>query len=320
MGESKEKTIRDGFGDGLLELGHRNKDVIALTADLASSVKMVAFAQRYPERFIEVGIAEQNMAGIAAGLALSGKIPYIGSFSSFQPMRNLDQIRTSICIMNAPVKIVSSHGGFSFAADGIQIQALEDIAIMRTLPNMQVVVPADYHQTKQFAQEIAEIDGAVYLRIGRSAAPDLESHPLVDKSIYQPPRFGELQRLRGGGDGVIFACGYMVDLALQASAQLVEKGFHFSVANIHTIKPLDVAGVVEAAQATGRVITVEEHQRAGGLGSAIAETLLQHKVDFKMQMIGVEDTFGETAKSSEELWQSRGLTVENILSACHSLL
>lgn len=320
MTDKKQKTIRDGFGDGLVELGKQNQDVVALTADLASSLKMVSFAEKYPERFIEVGIAEQNMAGVAAGLALSGRIPYMGTFSSFQPMRNLDQIRTSICIMNAPVKIVSSHGGFSFPADGIQIQALEDIGIMRSLPNMNVVVPADYMQAKQFTKEIAKINGPVYLRIGRSEAVNLESHPLVDKSIYQSPSFGKLQRLRGGGDGIILATGYTVDLALQASAALEEKGFHFSVGNLHTIKPIDSESIIEAARATGKVITVEEHQIATGVGSAVAEVLLESGVDFKQKMIGVKDQFGETARSRDKLWETRGLTVENILAAAQALI
>lgn len=315
MSNQKPKSIRDGFGDGLLELGAQNKDVVALSADLRESVRIGPFAEKYPNRFIEVGIGEQNMAGIAAGLALSGRIPYMGTFASFQPMRNLDQIRTSICIMNAPVKIISSHAGFSHAADGIQIQALEDLAIMRALPNMQVVVPADYEQAKQFAIEIATIPSPVYLRLGRSATPIISSHPLVKKEVYREPEIGKVQLLRSGGDGVIFANGYMVDQALNAAAKLQEKGFYFSVINVHTLKPLDQEGIRAAVAATHKVITVEEHQKNGGLGSAVAEVLVDSGLEFRQKMIGVDDRFGQTAKNTQELWKEYGLTVENIVEA-----
>lgn len=320
MPKHKLQSIRDGFGQGLLDLAGQNKDVVALTADLGSSLKMDDFKKMYPNRFIEVGIAEQNMAGIAAGLALEGKIPYAGTFASFQPMRNLDQIRTSICIMDAPVKLVSSHAGFSYAADGVQIQALEDIAIMRSLPNMEVFVPADAEQAAQLTKLIANTNKPAYLRLGRADAPVLSTCDLVDKDLMGPLELGRAQLLQSGGDATIIATGYMVYQALIAAKLLREQGVYASVINIHTIKPLDRETVLQAAAATGRVITIEEAQEAGGLGSAVAELIAQSGIGCKLRIIGVQDQFGTTAQTASELWEAKGLTAQNILAKLKEIL
>ncbi len=314
------KSIRDGFGEGLLELGSINPDVIALTADLGESVRMIDFADRFPGRYIQVGIAEQNMAGIAAGLGLTGKIPYMGSFACFQPNRNLDQIRTSICIMDSPVKIVSSHAGFSFPGDGVQIQALEDIAIMRTLPNMEVYIPADFEQAAQMAIEIADTGKPAYLRLGREKTEKLSASPQIDKDIFSEIELGKAQTLLSGTDGTIISCGYTVHLALEAAHALRQQGVYVGVMNIHTIKPLDKDAIVRAAEETGRIVTVEEHQVAGGLGSAVAETLMQWGTNAKMKMIGVDDQFGITAENVGQLWREKGITVENVVNNMRMLL
>jgi transketolase len=318
--QTSEIAMREGFGQGLLELGKLNPNVVALTADLGESVRMNHFAEKYPKRFIQIGIAEQNMAGVAAGLGLSGKIPYAGSFACFQPMRNLDQIRTSICMMDSPVKLVSSHAGFSFAADGIQIQALEDIAIMRSLPNMEVYVPADSEQAAAITIKIANTNKPAYLRIGRKPAPILSKSELVDKELDSGLELGVAQVLQSGGDATIIACGYMVELALKACAELRTQGIYAGVINMHTIKPIDREAIVNAASQTGRIVSIEEAQVHGGLGSAILEVLAEAGQSAKVKNIGVNDLFGITAETTEELWQHYGLTVENIINNVRALL
>lgn len=306
--QSKQEAIRDGFGKALLKLGEQNKDVVAMTADLGSSVRMQDFAAEYPERFFQIGIAEQNMAGIAAGLALSGKIPFAGSFACFQPMRNLDQIRSSISIMNANVKLVSSHAGFSHAQDGVQIQVLEDLAVMRALPNMNVVVPADAEQAEQLTAQIAEMEGPAYLRLGRSKTDKISDSNLIDPEVFTPVEFGKAQFLTRGSDAVIIANGYMVNQALQVVKELKQQlDYHLSVLNLHTLKPLDKETIKEAAETIGKVITIEEHQKIGGLGSAVAELLTESQVNVQQKIIGVDDTFGETAAKPVELWEKYGL-------------
>lgn len=303
MSEST-KSIRDGFGAGLSKLGEINPKVLALTADLGESVRMQEFAGKYPERFVEMGIAEQNMAAVAAGLALEGYIPFTGSFASFQPYRNLDQIRTSICIMNANVKLVSSHAGFSYPADGVQIQALEDVAVMRVLPNMTVVVPADAKQAESLTMQIADHVGPVYLRIGRAETPEL-SGPEVT--------LGKAQLLRQGSDLTLIACGYMVSQALQVADTLAKQGMQVRVLNIHTIKPIDRDAVLAAAHETKSIVTIEEHQITGGLGAAVAECLADGGVAAKLKIIGVRDVFGDTAQTIDQLWTRYGLDSDSIL-------
>jgi transketolase len=313
-------SIRDGFGTGLLQVGKQEARVVALTADLGSSVKMDDFAKAFPERFFQIGVAEQNMAGVAAGLALGGKIPYIGSFASFQPMRNLDQIRTSIAMMNLPVKIVSSHAGFSFPGDGIQIQALEDVAIMRALPNMEVYVPADAQQAAEITLAIASRPAPAYLRLGRSPAAALFDHQFVDHDIIQPLKLGQAQFLTRGGDGAIITNGYMVDNALQAAAQLALQGIHFTVINMHTVKPLDVQAIIQAAEITKRIVVVEEHQASGGLAGGVAEALAQHAPEARLKIVAVQDSFGDTASTQTELWEHFGLMPHHIVENSLALL
>ncbi len=315
-----ELPIRDGFGDALVQLGDEDKNVVALCADLTSSVRMSKFSDKYPDRFFQVGIAEQNMAGVAAGLALSGKIPFMGSFASFQPMRNLDQIRTSIAMMNAPVKIISSHAGFSHAADGIQVEALEDIAIMRVLPNMTVFVPADSEQANILTHKATEINGPVYIRLGRSKTPVLSKIKLKLGEKVPEIQVGKAQIIRRGTDVLLIASGYMVMEAFKAAREMTEQGISVGLLNIHTIKPLDIETIGEFVKNAKAVVTVEEHQVAGGLGSAIAEDLIQKGFQGKLRIMGVDDSFGETAKQPEELWKKFGLTSEDIVVMSTHLL
>jgi transketolase len=319
--ELKVEAIRDGFGRGLLKIVRLYPEVVALSADLTESVRMSDFEKKHPERFFQTGIAEQNMAGIAAGLALSGYIPFIGSFACFQPYRNLDQIRTSICMMNANVKIISSHAAFSYAADGIQVQALEDIGIMRMLPNMTVIVPADAEQAEDLTQEMVKLEGPVYLRLGREKTPVLsarKAEPRTEK--FTPVEIGKAQIIREGLDITIIACGYMVVKALDAAIELSKQGISAQVINLHTIKPLDSHAILTAAKKTGYVLTVEEHQVAGGMGSAVAELLAQAGDDVKFKMLGVNDQFGQTAKTSDELWEAYGLTSARIITEAQRLI
>jgi transketolase len=309
-------SIRDGFGEGFMLAGTQNKQVVGLSADLVESVRMHKFAERYPNRFWNTGIQEQNMATVAAGLALEGFIPYMGTFANFQPGRNLDQIRTSICMMQANVKIISSHAGFSYGQDGVTVQMLEDIAIMRALPHMQVLVPADANQAAEMARQIADITGPVYLRLGRAATPVLPIPSAL--ALNAQFQIGKAQMLREGNDITLIACGYMVEKCLQVAKQLAPQGIDVRVINMHTIKPLDSQSIIKAAEETQAIITVEEHQVAGGLGSAVAEVLAQSKTRVPLKIIGVEDQFGESG-TTEDLWQRCGLTVEHITTAVKQL-
>lgn len=310
----KDAAIRNGFGAAMLDLGSK-KDVVALSADLSESLALNDFKQNYPEKYIEVGISEQNMAGVAAGLALEGMVPFSCTFAAFQPMRNLDQIRTSICIQNANVKMISSHAGFSFPGDGIQIQVLEDLAIMRSLPNTTVLVAADALQARELTLQAYNHQGPVYLRLGRSPVTSIEFNDLVDKDLLAPVKIGKAQLLRQGSDAAIIACGYMVNNALLAAEMLKEQGVYVSVVNMHTIKPLDIEALEEIAANHRKIITVEEHQIHGGLGSAVAEFLAQSSNPPKLKIIGVADSFGDTAKNIDTLWKTHGLTASQIAQA-----
>ena len=299
-------SIRDGFGNGFLTLGEKHRDVIGMSADLTESLRMHHFAERYPDRFFQVGITEQNMAGMAAGLALSGKIPYIGTFANFSPGRNYDQIRISICMMNANVKIISSHSGFSYGEDGMSVQMNEDIAMMRALPNMKIVVPADAVQAAKATEAIAYEEGPVYLRLGREKTPVL----FDEQEKFE---LGKVQLLREGTDVTIFANGYMLFRALIAADKLAQQNISAQVVNVHTVKPLDENAVIELVQQTGAVVTAEEAQIYGGLGGAIAEVLAKH-LPTPLDMVAVKDVFGESG-TSLELHQSRGLMDDDIVSA-----
>lgn len=315
----EQKSIRDGFGEGFMEAGGKYPNVLGLSADLTESVRMQEFAERFSNRFFQVGIAEQNMAGVAAGLALSGYIPYIGSFASFQPYRNLDQIRTSICIQNANVKIISSHAGFSYGADGVQVQALEDVGIMTALPNMQVWVPADAEQAREMAIAAAEIDGPVYIRLGREKTALLSTVPGID---HEQLKFipGKAQLLRAGTDVTLIAMGYMTYQATQVAEKLALEGIYATVINVPSIKPLDSALILEAINVTKKVLVLEEHQMNNGLGGLVSLEIAKSGMAVKFAQAAVNDQFGDTAQTTEQLWSDYGLDLNTILQKVRNLL
>lgn len=305
-------AARDGYGRGLLALGEKNDKVVVLCADLAESTRSNWFADKFPERFIEVGVAEQNMAGLGAGAAMAGFIPFLSSFAVFSPGRNWDQIRVSICYNNLSVKIAGHHSGLSVGPDGATHQALEDIALMRVLPNMTVVVPADGLEAQKATMALAETKGPAYIRLSRPAAP-------VFTTEKSPFAIGRAQVLTIGGDVTIIACGLMVYKALRAADILSRKHkVNAEVINCQTIKPLDGRVILSSVKKTGRVVTAEEHQIAGGLGGAAAEYLAErHPVP--MRILGMPDKFGESGEA-EELLDKYGMTVEKIAAAALELL
>lgn len=304
--ELKQQATREGFGSGLLEAGAKDSRIVALCADLTESVKMDKFQKKFPQRFIEVGVAEQNLAGVSAGLALSGKIPFMGSFSVFSPGRNWDQVRVSICYNQANVKIIGSHAGLSVGEDGATHQALEDIAITRCLPNLTVISPADGLEAKKATLAIARHKGPVYLRLCRAKTPIFTT----DRSSF---KIGKAEVLLQGKDLTIISCGPILYEALLAAWQLKKSGISATVINCHTIKPIDKQTVIKFAKLTKAIVTVEEHQINGGLGSAVAEVLSQNYL-VPQEFIGVNDTFGESG-TSEQLWEKYGLSVKYIIGA-----
>lgn len=301
----EEIPPRDGFGQGLLELGKINPDVVALCGDLVESIRVQAFAEAYPERYFEMGVAEQNMAGVAAGLALSGKIPFISSYAVFNPGRDWDQIRVSICYSQANVKIVGAHAGISVGPDGATHQALEDIAITRVLPNMTVVVPTDSVEAKKATLAIAKHVGPCYIRFGR------EKTPVITKD-ETPFELGKALPILAGSDVTIIANGQMVYRAMMAAKELEGK-ISVGVLNMHTVKPIDAKAIIDAAKETGAMVTAEEHQIIGGLGSAVAEVLGDHH-PVPIERVGILDTFGESGKP-EELMEHYHLGVCDIVHA-----
>jgi transketolase len=306
----KTLATRDGFGDGVLTAGENNENVMVLTGDLAGSTKVEKFAETFPERFYNVGISEQNMAGIAAGLALSGKIPFMTSFAVFSPGRNWDQIRVSICYSEANVKIIGSHAGFSNEGDGATAQALEDIALTRVLPNMVVISPADYLETKKATVEAAKHKGPVYIRLMRIKTPSFTTEKT-------PFKIGKAQILSEGEDITIISTGPIVHDALLAAKEAYDKHkISCEVINCSTIKPLDEATILKSVKKTGRVITVEEHQIAGGLGSAVSEFLSQQN-PVPITFIGVDNKFGESGEYIS-LKNKFGLGVNRILETIKS--
>ncbi len=305
------KATREGYGDALLELGEKYENIVVLDADLAKSTYSIKFAQRYPERFIECGIAEQNMMDLAAGIATCGKICYTGSFVIFACQRALEQVRNTICYSNLNVKLCPTHAGISVGEDGASHQTVEDIAIMRAIPNMKVIVPADYYQAREAIKESAEIEGPVFIRLGRPAVPFIYG----DNYRFQ---FGKIEKLREGSDVSIFSTGIMVKKSLEASFILEKEGIEAEVINVHTIKPLDEEGILESVAKTKRVVTAEEHSIIGGLGGAISE-LLSEKFPCKVKRVGIEDKFG-CSGSANELLIHYGLTPEKIAFSAKSLL
>ncbi len=297
-------STRDGFGEGLVEAGRLNSNVVVLTADLIDSTRSKGFEEMFPERFIEVGVAEQNMAGIAAGLALSGKIPFINSYAVFSPGRNWDQIRVSICLTNANVKIAGFHAGLSAGPDGATHQALEDVAISRVLPNTTVLSPCDYFEAKRVAVAAANHKGPVYIRLFKEPAPQLTKE-------NDPFEIGKAYVLHEGKDVTIISAGPILSEVLLAQKELKnENNISCEVINCATIKPLDEGTILKSVKKTQKVVVVEEHQIAGGLGSAICE-LLSQKMPVKVKLMGIQDSFGESGKYSE-LLQKYGLDKESI--------
>lgn len=304
------KDTRSGFGDGLLQLGD-NKEVVALCADLTGSLKMDAFAAKYPERFIQCGIAEANMIGMAAGLTIGGKIPFTGTFANFSTGRVYDQIRQSVAYSKKNVKICASHAGLTLGEDGATHQILEDIGLMKMLPGMTVIAPCDYNQTKAATIAIAEMYGPVYLRFGRPKVANFTS--ATDKF-----EIGKAQMLQKGSDVSLFANGHLVWKALQAAELLAKEGISVEVINIHTIKPLDEAAILDSASKTKCVVTAEEHQIFGGLGESIAG-LLARKMPLPIEMVGVQDSFGESG-TPDELMTKYGLDTVHIVAAVKKVL
>ena len=307
---TEKKDTRSGFGDGLHELGKSNKNVVALCADLTGSLKMDAFKKDFPERFFQIGIAEANMMGIAAGLSIGGKIPFTGTFANFSTGRVYDQIRQSIAYSGKNVKICASHAGLTLGEDGATHQILEDVGMMKMLPGMTVIVPCDYNQTKAATMALGNHVGPAYLRFGRPSWP-------IFTAADRPFIIGKADVMVEGTDVTIIANGHLVWLALEAEARLAEKGISVEVINMHTVKPLDVEAILNSARKTGCVVTCEEHQMNGGLGDSVAQTLSRH-LPTPIEMVAVQDSFGESGKPLD-LLKKYGLSTENIVKACETV-
>lgn len=305
------KDTRSGFGAGLLEAGKRNPNVVALCADLLGSMKMNDFIAHFPDRFFQIGIAEANMMGIAAGLTIGGKIPFTGTFANFSTGRVYDQIRQSIAYSGKNVKICASHAGLTLGEDGATHQILEDIGLMKMLPGMTVINPCDYNQTRAATIAVAEFEGPVYLRFGRPVIP-------VFTAENQKFEIGKAWKIREGRDVSIFATGHLVWEAIQAVEELEKDGIDAELINIHTIKPLDETAILESVAKTGCAVSAEEHNRLGGLGDSIAQTLIRQN-PVPLEYVAVNDSFGESGKPSE-LMKKYGLDKDNIVRAVHAAM
>ena len=306
-----KKDTRSGFGEGLLEIGQENENVVGLCADLTGSLKMDAFQKSFPERFFQVGIAEANMIGMAAGMTIGGKIPYTGTFANFSTGRVYDQIRQSVAYSHKNVKICASHAGITLGEDGATHQILEDIGMMRMLPHMTVIVPADFNQTKQATKAIANHFGPVYLRFGRPVVP-IFVKPDADFQI------GKADLLIEGIDVTIIACGHLVWQSILAAQELEKLGIKAEVINMHTIKPLDEEAILTSVRKTGCVVTAEEHMLNGGLGDAVAQ-VLSRNLPSPQEYVGVNDKFGESG-TPDELMVKYGLDAPNIVKAAQKVL
>lgn len=307
---TEKKDTRSGFGVGLHELGQNNNKVVALCADLTGSLKMDAFKKDFPERFYQVGIAEANMMGLAAGMSISGKIPFTGTFANFSTGRVYDQIRQSIAYSGKNVKICASHAGLTLGEDGATHQILEDIGMMKMLPGMTVIVPCDYAQTKAATIALGNHVGPTYLRFGRPSWPIFTAD--------RPFTIGKADKMIEGKDVTIFACGHLVWNAIEAEAVLAAKGISVELINIHTIKPLDVEAVLASVEKTRCVVTCEEHQMNGGLGDSIAQVLARFNPT-PLEMVAVNDSFGESGTPTQ-LLKKYGLGPENIVAAVEKVL
>jgi len=308
---SGSNDTRSGFGAGLLEIGRQNENVVALCADLIGSLKMDAFIAEFPERFVQVGIAEANMMGIAAGLTIGGKIPYTGTFANFSTGRVYDQIRQSIAYSGKNVKICASHAGLTLGEDGATHQILEDVGLMKMLPGMTVIVPCDYNQTKAATMAIADLDGPVYLRFGRPKVPNFTS-------TEEPFVIGKAQMLNEGTDVTIIANGHLVWKAIEAGEQLAAAGISAEIINMHTVKPIDEAAILKSLRKTGCVVTAEEHQRNGGLGDSVAQVLAMHH-PAPQEFVAVSDSFGESG-TPEQLLEKYGLNAAAIVAAAKKVM
>jgi len=308
---TEKKDTRSGFGSGLLELGDKNPRVVALCADLTGSLKMDAFAKKYPERFFQVGIAEANMMGIAAGLTIGGYIPFTGTFANFSTGRVYDQIRQSIAYSQKNVKICASHAGLTLGEDGATHQILEDIGLMKMLPGMAVINPCDYNQTKAATKAIGELVGPAYLRFGRPSVP-------VFTPADQVFQIGKAITFTEGNDVTIFATGHLLWTTLEAESILREKGISVEVINIHTIKPLDAEAILRSVKKTKCVVSAEEHNMLGGMGESIAH-LLATKYPTPMEFVAVKDTFGESG-TPDELMRKYGLDTPDIVNAVEKVI
>ncbi len=306
-----KSDTRSGFGAGLLELGQENENVIALCADLTGSLKMTDFKNAFPERFYQVGIAEANMIGIAAGLTIGGKIPFTGTFANFSTGRVYDQIRQSVAYSHKNVKICASHAGITLGEDGATHQILEDIGLMKMLPGMTVVVPCDYTQTKLATKAIAEINGPCYLRFGRPKWP-------IFSGDEQDFTIGKAQIMSEGTDVTIIACGHLVWKALEAAKVLEEKGISVELINMHTIKPLDDEAIIKSVAKTGCVVSCEEHNYLGGLGESIARVLALN-TPAPQEFVATNDTFGESG-TPDQLMEKYGLSTEAIIEKAEKVI
>ncbi len=308
---TEKKDTRSGFGAGLLELGRTNDNVVGLCADLIGSLKMGDFQKEFPDRFFQVGIAEANMMGLAAGMTIGGKIPFTGTFANFSTGRVYDQIRQSIAYSEKNVKICASHAGLTLGEDGATHQILEDIGMMKMLPNMTVINPCDFNQTKAATIAIADHHGPVYLRFGRPAVP-------IFTPADQKFEIGKAIKMIEGADVTIFATGHLVWEAIEAEATLEAEGINAEVINIHTIKPLDVEAILESVGRTGCAVSAEEHQMNGGLGDSIAQTLSLHH-PAPLEMVAVNDSFGESGTPAQ-LMTKYGIDAANIVKAAKKVV
>ncbi len=306
LNNTGSKDTRSGFGDALTELGNKKEEVVALCADLIGSIKMGDFAKQHPDRFFQAGIAEANMVGVAAGLTVGGKVPFIGTFAAFATGRVYDQIRQSVAYSNKNVKIAASHAGLTLGEDGATHQILEDIGLMKMLPNMCVINPCDYNQTKAATIAAADYQGPVYLRFGR---PKVANFTPEDQEFV----IGKANLMHEGNQVTIFATGHLVWEAAEAVNILEEQGVSAELINIHTIKPIDKEAILKSVEKTGAVVTAEEHMLNGGLGDNVAQILALNN-PCPMEMIGVNDTFGESG-TPEQLMEKYGLKAQNIVDA-----
>jgi transketolase len=308
------KSIRDGFGEALVELGEKDERIVVLTADLADSTRVKDFADKFPDRFYQVGVAEQGLVTIAAGLAEAGKIPFTTSYAVFSPGRTWEQIKVTVALNNVPVKIVGAHAGFGASMYGATHESLEDIALMRVIPNMVVVSPCDYEEAKKATIAIAKNGKPTYLRLARQDSLILtksESHFEIGKAnVLHEGRNPKV---------TIIGTGPILGEAVDAARELEENGISSVVINLHTVKPIDEQTLIHWARLTGAVVAVEEHQIAGGMGSAVAEVLAKN-FPVPIEFVGVRDSFGESAKTYQELWKKFGLKKENIVEAVKKVI